>query len=130
MVRVISVHHFSRQDVSRIPPPVASATSNSHVIIATENQQLEVKQRCQMIAKEKLLFTALLVPALCHGWSTRTNETEEKMEKLCTLFLVFHGVLRSVGGPPQAKSSPKKISGMKIIQLIAIDELLLLLPGP
>ena len=43
MVRVISVHHFSRQDVSRIPRPAAVAAANSHLVIATEKQTLEVR---------------------------------------------------------------------------------------
>ena len=43
MVRVISVHHFSRQDVSRCPRPAAVAAAHSHLVIATEKQTLEVR---------------------------------------------------------------------------------------
>ena len=43
MVRVISVHHFSRQDVSRCPRPAAVVAAGAHLVIATENQTLEVR---------------------------------------------------------------------------------------
>ena len=43
MVRVISVHHFSRQDVSRCPRPAAVAAAPAHIVVATEKQTLEVR---------------------------------------------------------------------------------------
>lgn len=44
MVRVISVHHFSKQDVSASPAPSAAALAgDSTLVLATHAQQLEVR---------------------------------------------------------------------------------------
>ena len=37
MVRVISVHHFTSQDVSSIPKPVAATIAGDYLLISTEN---------------------------------------------------------------------------------------------
>ena len=42
MVRVISVHHFTSQDVSSIPQPIASTIAGDYLLISTENHQVEV----------------------------------------------------------------------------------------
>ena len=42
MVRVISVHHFTSQDVSSIPKPIASTIAGNHLLVSTENHQIQV----------------------------------------------------------------------------------------
>ena len=42
MVRVISVHHFTSQDVSSIPSPVASTIAGDYLLVSTETQQVQV----------------------------------------------------------------------------------------
>ena len=42
MVRVISVHHFTSQDVSSIPNPVASTIAGKFLLVSTENHQIQV----------------------------------------------------------------------------------------
>lgn len=44
MVRVISVHHFTSQDVTSVPPPVATAMAGQHLLlVATDSLQVEVR---------------------------------------------------------------------------------------
>ena len=42
MVRVISVHHFTSQDVASIPKPIASTIAGNHLLVSTENHQIQV----------------------------------------------------------------------------------------
>ena len=42
MVRVISVHHFTSQDVSSIPRPIASTIAGKYLLVSTENHQIQV----------------------------------------------------------------------------------------
>ena len=42
MVRVISVHHFTSQDVSSIPKPIASTIAGKYLLVSTENHQIQV----------------------------------------------------------------------------------------
>ena len=42
MVRVISVHHFTSQNVSSIPKPIASTIAGNHLLVSTENHQIQV----------------------------------------------------------------------------------------
>ena len=42
MVRVISVHHFTSQDVSAIPKPIASTIAKDYLLVSTENHQVQV----------------------------------------------------------------------------------------
>ena len=42
MVRVISVHHFTSQDVSSIPKPIASTIAGRYLLVSTENHQIQV----------------------------------------------------------------------------------------
>jgi hypothetical protein len=42
MVRVISVHHFTSQDVSSIPKPIASTIAGNYLLVSTENHQIQV----------------------------------------------------------------------------------------
>ena len=42
MVRVISVHHFTSQDVSSIPKPIASTIAGNRLLVSTENHQIQV----------------------------------------------------------------------------------------
>ena len=42
MVRVISVHHFTSQDVSSIPKPVASTIAGEYLLVSTETHQVQV----------------------------------------------------------------------------------------
>ena len=42
MVRVISVHHFTSQDVSSIPKPIASTIARDYLLVSTENHQIQV----------------------------------------------------------------------------------------
>ena len=43
MVRVISVHHFTSQDVSSIPTPIASTIAGKYLLVSTENHQIQVR---------------------------------------------------------------------------------------
>ena len=43
MVRVISVHHFTSQDVSSIPKPIASTIAGKYLLVSTENHQIQVR---------------------------------------------------------------------------------------
>ena len=42
MVRVISVHHFTSQDVSSIPKPISSTIAGDYLLVSTENHQIQV----------------------------------------------------------------------------------------
>ena len=42
MVRVISVHHFTSQDVSSIPKPIASTIAGNYLLVSTKNHQIQV----------------------------------------------------------------------------------------
>ena len=42
MVRVISVHHFTSQDVSSIPKPIASTIAGDYLLVSTEKHQIQV----------------------------------------------------------------------------------------
>ena len=42
MVRVISVHHFTSQDVSTIPKPISSIIARHYLLVSTESHQIQV----------------------------------------------------------------------------------------
>ena len=52
MVRVISVHHFTSQDVSSIPQPTASTIAGDYLLISTESHQVQVHnlKRCTRLS--------------------------------------------------------------------------------
>jgi len=82
MVRVISAHHFTAQDVSTCPPPSCSAVAGNLLLLASPLHQVEVRSLDEPHTTSHTFPTVDLVTAMEHSPVGRYLATLESRDQL------------------------------------------------